>query len=70
VKVGSLDDPAKFRSLLHIWTDEAQPWHTLDAAVPHFPRNPAASARALIELGRVALVRLGRLLGLSTAASP
>jgi hypothetical protein len=70
VKVGSLDDPAEFRPQLHIWTDEAQPWHTLDAAVARFPRNPSFSARALLELGRVAMVRLGRLLGLSTAALP
>jgi len=67
VKVGSLDDPAEFRSQLHIWTDEAQPWHTLDAAVPRFPRNPNFSARALLEVARAISLRLGRSLGLRFA---
>jgi hypothetical protein len=40
IKVGTLDDPSPFRSQADIWTQSAQPWHSLDEAVPRFQQNP------------------------------
>ncbi len=43
IKIGSLDDPAKFPPAYHIWTSSAQPWHHLDPAKPSFPKSPGQS---------------------------
>jgi hypothetical protein len=32
-----LDDPSSFRSLMHIFTCDAHPWHLLDPQLPQFP---------------------------------
>ena len=39
VKLGSLDEPAKYTPALHIWTASAQPWHHIDHSAPKFPKN-------------------------------
>ncbi len=61
IKVGSLDDPSGFRSQANIWTKSAQPWHHLDAAVPHFKQNPELGLAALFEFLRTTAVKVGRL---------
>jgi hypothetical protein len=60
VKPGSLDDPSGFRPQANIWTQSAQPWHHLDAAMPRFKRNPEFGIKAILEFARAAGVRLGR----------
>lgn len=45
VKVGSLDEPARFKPRLQIWTSEAQPWHRKFRFALRFRRNPPASRK-------------------------
>jgi hypothetical protein len=45
VKVGSLDDPGRFRPRVHIWTSEAQPWHRKRPFSLRFRRNPPGFGR-------------------------
>jgi hypothetical protein len=40
IKVGSLDDPAKFKPSANHWAEAAQPWHRLDDDLPTFPKGP------------------------------
>lgn len=40
VKVGSLDDPSFFKPAIQAWTSSAQPWHTIDPALPQREKNP------------------------------
>lgn len=40
VRFPSLDEHADFRPMLDIWTSSAQPWTSLDHAIPHFPNSP------------------------------
>lgn len=40
VKVGALDDPSIFTPNLHLYMDEAQPWHLTHAGLPQFPKMP------------------------------
>lgn len=40
VRVGSLDDPSVFRPIGHAWTSSAQPWHSIDPALPKWEKNP------------------------------
>jgi hypothetical protein len=65
VKAGSLDDPSRFSVQANIWVSSAPPWHHIDSAVPRFPRDPEAGLKALLELARASVVRLGRATGLS-----
>ncbi|HJQ60609.1 MAG TPA: GFA family protein [Vineibacter sp.] len=67
VKVGSLDDPSRFRVQANIWMSSAQPWHGVDAAVPAFPRDPEISLTALLELARTTVVKIGRAVGFRSA---
>jgi len=60
IKVGSLDDPSRFRTQANIWNASAQPWHCFDAAVPRFKHDPDINLNALIELVRSQAVKLGR----------
>ncbi|REG25042.1 hypothetical protein ATI61_113106 [Archangium gephyra] len=39
IKVGSLDDPSWCVPTLDIWTQSAQPWTTMNPALPKFPKN-------------------------------
>ena len=69
IKIGSLDDPSRFKPQANIWTKSAQPWHFLDAAVPQFEGDPEIGATALFELARSSLVKFGRMVGLQSAQS-
>lgn len=40
IKVGSLDDPSRFKSQMSIWVRSAQPWHHIDPALPRFDKDP------------------------------
>ncbi len=40
VRVGTLDDPARFPPRAVIWTDSAPAWAVIDASLPAFPRQP------------------------------
>lgn len=40
IKVGTADEPEHFVPTMHIWTSTALPWVSLDASLPHFPKNP------------------------------
>ena len=40
VKVGALDDPSIFQPNLHLYTDDAQPWHLMHEGLPRFPKMP------------------------------
>ena len=40
IKVGSLDEPERFKPRVHIWMSEAQPWHRRGAFTARFSRNP------------------------------
>ncbi|MEJ2089049.1 MAG: GFA family protein [Gammaproteobacteria bacterium] len=40
VKVGSLDEPAKYKPRIHIWISEAQPWHKRGWFTARFSKNP------------------------------
>ncbi len=40
VKVGSLDEPERYRPRAHIWMSEAQPWHKRGLLTARFRRNP------------------------------
>ena len=46
VKVGCLDEPGKFKSRLHIWWQEAQPWHKRRWFTLRFGKNPPTKCRA------------------------
>ena len=40
LRVGTLDDPSRFRPEAHIFTKSAQPWDHLDPALPKYPGYP------------------------------
>ena len=40
VRVGTLDDPARFPPQAVIWTDSAPAWAVIDASLPAFPGQP------------------------------
>jgi hypothetical protein len=40
VKVGALDDPSGYTPNLHLYMDEAQPWHLTHEGLPQFPKMP------------------------------
>ena len=40
VKVGSLDEPDKYKPRVHIWMSEAQPWHKRGLLTARFSKNP------------------------------
>ena len=42
VRAASLDDPSRFRPLMIIYAECAQPWDVMDPALPRFKQNPAA----------------------------
>lgn len=42
LKPGTLDDMSWARPVGNIWTDRAQPWVTIDPAMPNFPGQPAS----------------------------
>lgn len=46
VKVGCLDEPGKFKSRIHIWWEEAQPWHKRGWFTLRFVKNPPVMSRA------------------------
>jgi hypothetical protein len=40
VKVGALDDPSGFQPQIHLYMEDAQPWHLTHDGLPQFPRMP------------------------------
>ncbi len=40
ITAGSLDDPSRFKPMVHIWTASAQPWDFMNPAIPRFPKAP------------------------------
>ena len=40
LKAGTLDDPSWLRPQMHMWTSSAQPWVSIDDAIPTHERNP------------------------------
>lgn len=46
VKVGALDDPSNFTPGMHLFMDEAQPWHLVHPGAMQFPRMPPAPPTA------------------------
>lgn len=44
VMAGSLDDPSWYRPGMNLYTDSAQPWVPLDAALPRFANLPPMPA--------------------------
>ena len=40
LKAGTLDDPSWLRPQLHMWSDSAQPWVSIDDTIPAYERNP------------------------------
>ena len=40
VKIGSLDDPSRFKPAVNIWVKSAQPWTYIDPALMKFEKNP------------------------------
>ena len=45
ITAGSLDDPSWCVPMLDIWTQSAQPWSTMNPALPKFPKNVTAPVR-------------------------
>ena len=41
VRIGSLDEPGRFKPAANIWVKSAQPWSYIDPALPRFDKNPA-----------------------------
>jgi hypothetical protein len=41
VKVGSLNDPGAFKPAGHIWTQSAQPWHSIYTSLPRWNKDPS-----------------------------
>ncbi len=46
VKVGCLDEPGNFKSRIHIWWEEAPPWHKRGWFTLRFGKNPPVMSRA------------------------
>jgi hypothetical protein len=46
IQAASFDDPSLFKPTLNIWTDSAQPWDHMDAAIEKRPRSMHASRSA------------------------
>ena len=40
VKVGALDDPSSFQPQIHLYMEDAQPWHLTHEGLPQFARMP------------------------------
>ena len=38
--MASLDDPSEFRSQMHTWISDAQPWDNLNPVLPSFEKYP------------------------------
>lgn len=62
VRVGSLDDPSDFAPALAIWLGSAQPWHSLDIAVPRFQRLPRVGKYVIGEVLVAGLIKLARII--------
>jgi hypothetical protein len=46
IKAGTLDDPSWFKPMADVWVASAQPWDSLDPAIPKSPKGrPPAAAR-------------------------
>lgn len=46
VKAASLDDPSWFAPQADVWVESAQPWDSMDPAIPKFPRNRPRSSHS------------------------
>lgn len=44
LKAGTLDDPSWLRPQMNMWCDSAQPWVSMDEAIPAFEGNPPLGA--------------------------
>ena len=44
VRVGSLDDPSRYRAEMDIFVASAQPWDHMDPELPKFPGYPEGAA--------------------------
>jgi hypothetical protein len=44
VKLGALDDPSGYAPMLHLYMDDAQPWHLTHEGLPKFPKMPPQPA--------------------------
>jgi len=42
VKLGALDDASGLTPGLHLYTDDAPPWHLMHEGIPAFPKTPPA----------------------------
>ena len=40
VRAGTLDDPSWSRPQMNLWCDSAQPWVSIDDAIPAYAGNP------------------------------
>lgn len=40
VAASSLDSPEEYKPLVHVWTENAQPWDYMDPELKSFARNP------------------------------
>ena len=40
IRAGSLDDPSWFAARIDLWVSRAQPWVTMDPALPKHPEQP------------------------------
>ena len=40
VKLGALDDPSPYQPMIHLYTEDAQPWHLMHKGLPRFPQMP------------------------------
>lgn len=45
ITAASLDDPSEFRSQLHAWVSDAQPWDQMDPALPKFEKYPPSGKK-------------------------
>jgi hypothetical protein len=62
LKIGSLDDPSDFTPKLAIWMASAQPWHSVDIAVPRFQRLPRVGKYVIGEVLVAGLIKLARII--------
>jgi hypothetical protein len=40
VRLGALDDAARWKPSFHMWTEAAPPWHAIDDSLPRYERAP------------------------------
>jgi hypothetical protein len=62
LKIGGFDDPPEFQPRLAIWMASAQPWHSVDIAVPRFQRLPRAGKYVIGEFIIAGLIKLARII--------